>query len=1298
MKTSYSRHELYALGEPLGDSATRKEGNRVIYGGGGGGAPTQTSSTVTQTNLPTYAQPYVESMLGATQQQLFTGPGGAPLTKNAEGYYDIGGFQPYKAYGGTYDASGKQISYDPSKGIAGFQPMQETAQQGIQDMKLPGQYDTAANTTQNAMDRAMGMQYNPAAINVQQVAAPNLQNYQMGPAKEVSAQQVGVPTMDAAQTNYNPNIQAFQMGPAERISAQQVGTPLMDTAQTAYRPDLQTFQMGPAEQVRTQSFANPYSASAYMSPYMQNVVDIQKREAQRQSGIQGAQQQAQAAQAGAFGGGRDAILRAERERNLSQQMGDIQAQGSQAAFQQAQQQFNAEQQARLAAQQANQQAGLQVGGQNLQAALGVQQLGTQTGLQTSLANLSSAQQANVQNQAAQLQAQGLNAQQAMQAALANQQAGLQVGQQNLAAQQAAQQLGTQTGLQTALANLSNRQQAAVQNQAAQLQAQGMNSQQALQAALANQQAGLTVGGQNLNALLGIQQLGAGQNLQAQLANQQALAQAQQLQAQQQQFGANYGLQGLQTGLQGANQLAALGGQKLQAQQGIYGLQNQYGAQQQALEQQKLNQAMQDYANAQQYPLMQLGTMSNMLRGLPMQASTSQMYQAQPNLLTQGIGAAGSLASLYNAYNKPGGAAGGLPSEFKYAKGGIAAIPRYDVGGQVASQLQQMDDKALENEAKTSPSPKIREMAQAILKQRQAGMDTSSQMQQGVGPMNVDYNANYAGGGIIAFANRGEVDEAEAARLANQTQMYIQGAQQAAAERQAQEAAMPAVNDRTPRDPSIYRADVPYAENENLPLSQRIANTLNRIRSRTDPTFVSPSAAAPNDTAAALNENEFAPSGITAAPVDDRVKRTPSLYNVATASAARPTDDRTKRTASLYGPATAPKAGPAAAPNSIMAAAPKAPPALLDRNAPAYSGPADTAALPASQVDPFAATKEALAKAQAEADKTTKQIYDENLAAKKALGLDQNEAQQEYMKSVMAQKANIAADAEQRKYLRMAEFFASWGSTPGDTLVAGMSALKAKIPDMIADVKEQRKAMADADKVLYELGQAKRQEDLGNWDKAESKKIKASELAAKLQENLTTATASYEGHKLTAAATVKGHEISAEASKYHADKVAEAQKYAANMQDKAREEAAKGRLTGMQTSALLHAAENLAALPAKLERGRAGNKEYEAAIRDESMLKAQLTQDPTNKELMTELGKAQDKLSGYRKSDADTIARAQAQVDALAKKAFGPEFTAFSASTTAPTSTMSPVDKQALEWANKNPNDPRSTAIKQRLGQ
>ena len=105
----------------------------------------------------------------------------------------------------------------------------------------------------------------------------------------------------------------------------------------------------------------------------------------------------------------------------------------------------------------------------------------------------------------------------------------------------------------------------------------------------------------------------------------------------------YGLAGQQAG-----QLAGIAGQQLGAEQGIYGAQNQMGAQQQAQQQQIINQSMQDYANAQQYPLMQLGTMSNMIRGLPMQAQTTQQYAAAPNQLTQGIGAAGAAATTCTA--------------------------------------------------------------------------------------------------------------------------------------------------------------------------------------------------------------------------------------------------------------------------------------------------------------------------------------------------------------------------------------------------------------------------------------------------------------------------------------------------------------------------------------------------------------------------------------------------------------------------------------------------------------------------
>ena len=119
-------------------------------------------------------------------------------------------------------------------------------------------------------------------------------------------------------------------------------------------------------------------ADQYMSPYIQSVIQNQQRDAARQSAIQGTQQQAQAAQAGAFGGSRDAIMRAERERNLGIQQGDIQAAGLQNAYTNAQNQFNADTSRGLQGYAALGSQGQNLYGQttgnlNLQNALGTQQ-------------------------------------------------------------------------------------------------------------------------------------------------------------------------------------------------------------------------------------------------------------------------------------------------------------------------------------------------------------------------------------------------------------------------------------------------------------------------------------------------------------------------------------------------------------------------------------------------------------------------------------------------------------------------------------------------------------------------------------------------------------------------------------------------------------------------------------------------------------------------------------------------------------------------------------------------------------
>ena len=94
-------------------------------------------------------------------------------------------------------------------------------------------------------------------------------------------------------------------------------------------------------------------AEMYMNPFQRLVTDIEKREAQRASDITGQQIESRAAQSGGLGGYREGILQAERQRNLGQQMSDIEARGQRDAFAQAQQQFERDRAARLKAQQAD---------------------------------------------------------------------------------------------------------------------------------------------------------------------------------------------------------------------------------------------------------------------------------------------------------------------------------------------------------------------------------------------------------------------------------------------------------------------------------------------------------------------------------------------------------------------------------------------------------------------------------------------------------------------------------------------------------------------------------------------------------------------------------------------------------------------------------------------------------------------------------------------------------------------------------------------------------------------------------
>ena len=136
----------------------------------------------------------------------------------------------------------------------------------------------------------------------------------------------------------------------------------------------------------------------------------------------------------------------------------------------------------------------------------------------------------------------------------------------------------------------------------------------------------------------------------------------QLNAQQQQFGAGLGLQGLQTANQAAQNLGNLGNTQYQQNMGINQMQNQYGGQQQQQVQNVLNNQYQDYLNYQNYPYKQMGFMSDMLRGLPLTQQSGTLYQPAPSAVQQvaGLGltakALGAFAGGGSVDDRPAGLA------------------------------------------------------------------------------------------------------------------------------------------------------------------------------------------------------------------------------------------------------------------------------------------------------------------------------------------------------------------------------------------------------------------------------------------------------------------------------------------------------------------------------------------------------------------------------------------------------------------------------------------------------------------
>jgi hypothetical protein len=237
--------------------------------------------------------------------------------------------------------------------------------------------------------------------------------------------------------------------------------------------------------------------------------------------------------------------------------------------------------------------------------------------------------------------------------------------------------------------------------------------------------------------------------------QQNFAREQQLREQSRQYGTGARIQGLQTAIQGASQLGAIGGQEFGQGLEANKLQQQVGAQQQALQQQGLTQAYQDFLNQQNYPYKQLGFMSDLIRGLPLgQQSTAQVYQPPGSLAGQVAGIGMGAYGLSRAFG--GFAEGGEVDE--YAEGGVTGDRNVEgiLDDLNDLQLQQAKVAALDRGDKNRV-----DMIDAELAQR-AAQRASLNVGLGNAFDSLPYESrervvSAASGGMVAFSDGGDVD-------------------------------------------------------------------------------------------------------------------------------------------------------------------------------------------------------------------------------------------------------------------------------------------------------------------------------------------------------------------------------------------------------------------------------------------------------------------------------------------------------------------------------------------------------------
>ena len=506
----------------------------------------------------------------------------------------VGAFQPYMTDADTAFGS----AYDTTEEAADLLRGADTRDQFLGARTALGQAGGATgNITSGIGQIGQGLGYLDLAA---QRAAASDTTDQFGAARQDIGAGLGALATGqnmaalSSQAELRPATAAIAQGIGGLTQAQQLALG-SGAADFSGSQALMRQAAGPGLSQATQGY-NPASASAFMDPYRQQVIDETMRQMDRQGAIAGQGLAAQAVKSGAFGGEREGVQRAEMQRNLMDQksgaIANLLSQGYGQSQAQAMQAFEQEQARRMqaAGQLAN--IGQTVGSQAAQQA----QLGqAAAGLYGNLA----------QNQAAAGQGLGqLGVQQAQLgqgAANIYSQAAQQYG--NLASQGGAL-AGQEASINQNIANLMM-QQSQARNQAAQTAA-GIYGQQA------QQYQGL---GQGIGQLAG-QQFGIGQQTAQGLG----------------QMAGQFGQLGVQAG--------ALGQTAQAMQQGDINFLYNTGQAQQALNQQKLDAERATTLQKVYAPYQQAAFLSDIYKGAPssqMLTSAASQPSASPFQQAVGIG-------------------------------------------------------------------------------------------------------------------------------------------------------------------------------------------------------------------------------------------------------------------------------------------------------------------------------------------------------------------------------------------------------------------------------------------------------------------------------------------------------------------------------------------------------------------------------------------------------------------------------------------------------------------------------------